>query len=136
MKTEVCEHPMTNARTAEKVISCNASPTIDPVPMSDLTRNIGYQDLLERISSTYTKGRDTALQAVNSTLVDTYWRVGQWVVEFEQGGKERAEYGKGLIKQLSVDLRLRHGKGFSRANLISMRQFYLLYPKARSLLAF
>jgi len=49
-------------------------------------------------------------------------------VEFEQGGKDRAEYGAGLITRLSADLRLRHGKGFSRSNLIYMRLLYLRYP--------
>ncbi len=52
-------------------------------------------------------------------------------MEFEQGGRDRAEYGTGLIKRLSADLRLRHGRGFSRSNLISMRQFYLLYSKGQ-----
>lgn len=86
---------------------------------------------MEQISSTYAAGRSAALQAVNTQLVQTYWQVGQQIVEFEQGGKDRAEYGAGLITKLAADLRLRHGKGFSRSNLISMRQFYLLYPKSQ-----
>jgi len=50
-------------------------------------------------------------------------------VEFEQGGKARADYGKALLATLSRDLTLRHGKGFSRSNVIRIRQFYLAYPK-------
>ncbi|WP_024539807.1 PDDEXK nuclease domain-containing protein [Comamonas badia] len=96
-----------------------------PVPST------GYQDLLAQISSTYASGRQQAAQAVNSFLVQTYWQVGQHIVEFEQNGKDRAEYGAGLMHRLSADLRTRHGKGFSRSNLISMRQFYLLYPKSQ-----
>lgn len=99
--------------------------------MTKLTHGSNYQDLLEHISRTYTAGRAAALQAVDTQLVQTYWQVGQHIVEFEQGGKDRAEYGAGLIKQLSTDLRLRHGRGFSRSNLISMRQFYLLYSKGQ-----
>ncbi|BBL34037.1 putative nuclease YhcG [Nitrosomonas stercoris] len=96
--------------------------------MSKLIPDDNYQELLEHISSTYTAGRAAALQAVNTQLVKTYWQVGQHIVEFEQGGKDRAEYGAGLITKLSADLRLRHGRGFSRSNLIYMRLLYLRYP--------
>lgn len=96
----------------------------------ELTPIVGYSDLLERISQTYTEGRIQAVQAVNIHLVETYWQVGRHIVEFEQNGKIRAEYGKGLISSLSKDLNLRHGKGFSRSNLIRCRQFYLTYPKS------
>ncbi|MDR2155494.1 MAG: PDDEXK nuclease domain-containing protein [Burkholderiaceae bacterium] len=99
--------------------------------MSTPVHNASYQDLLEQISHTYTTGRAAAFTAVNTHLLQTYWQVSRQIVEFEQGGKDRAEYGAGLIQRLSADLRLRHGKGFSRANLISMRQFYLLYSKSQ-----
>ncbi|MDR2365156.1 MAG: DUF1016 N-terminal domain-containing protein [Zoogloeaceae bacterium] len=99
--------------------------------MSKVARGAAYQELLEQISHTYTAGRGAALQSVNTQLVQTYWQVGQQIVEFEQGGRDRAGYGAALIKRLSADLRLRHGKGFSRSNLISMRQFYLLYSKGQ-----
>ena len=96
----------------------------------ELTPIVGYSDLLERISQTYTEWRIQAVQAVNIHLVETYWQVGRHIVEFEQNGKIRADYGKGLISSLSKDLNLRHGKGFSRSNLIRCRQFYLTYPKS------
>ena len=86
--------------------------------MSELVQNATYQGLLEQISNTYTAGRGAALQAVNTQLVRTYWQVGRQIVEFEQGGKERAEYGASLMSQLATDLRLRHGKGFSRSNTV------------------
>jgi len=95
--------------------------------MNNPVSGASYQDLLEQISSTYSAGRNAALQAVNTQLLETYWRVGQQIVEFEQGGKDRAEYGAALLERLSVDLRLRHGKGFSRSNLNHMRLFYLRY---------
>ena len=50
-------------------------------------------------------------------------------MEFEQQGSARAVYGKGLLDRLSRDLTLRHGKGFSRSNVVRIRQFYLAYPK-------
>lgn len=87
-----------------------------------------YHELVEHISETYTKGRNNAAIAVNQYLVDTYWNIGQYIVEFEQEGNLRAEYGKGLLQKLSKDLSLTLGKGFSLSNLIRMRQFYSAYP--------
>lgn len=87
-----------------------------------------YLTLLEQISGTYTQGRGRAMQAVNDQLIETYWHVGRHIVEFEQGGKIRADYGTALLASLAKDLSLRHGKGFSRSNLIRIRQFYHAYP--------
>ena len=64
-----------------------------------------YQRLLTRISDTYTAGRMRAHQAVNAHLTETYWQIGHDIVEFEQGGEVRAEYGKALIVNLSRDLK-------------------------------
>ena len=94
----------------------------------ELTTDQGYLDLLKEISDTYTQGRMQAVQAVNTHITQTYWEVGQQIVEFEQGGKARAEYGKALISKLAADLSLRHGKGFSRTNLVYMRLLYQRYP--------
>lgn len=60
--------------------------------------------------------------------IDAYWEVGRHIVEFEQAGQVRADYGKALISNLATDLGLRHGKGFSRSNLVYMRLLYLRYP--------
>ncbi len=87
-----------------------------------------YHELVELISETYTKGRNNAAIAVNQYLVDTYWNIGQYIVEFEQEGNLRAEYGKSLIDNLSKDLSFKLGKGFSRSNLIYMRLFYIEFP--------
>ena len=94
----------------------------------ELTGTDSYRHLLKQISGTYTVGRVRATQAVNTQLIETYWQVGRHIVEFEQAGSIRAEYGKALIHQLSADLGLLHGKGFSNSNLIYMRLFYLRYP--------
>lgn len=87
-----------------------------------------YQSLLSHISDTYTQGQQKAIIAVNAHLVDTYWNIGKYIVEFEQNGQLRAEYGKALLKLLSQDLSLKYGKGFSLSNIYLMRQFFLLYP--------
>jgi len=70
-----------------------------------------YQSLIEQISTRYRQGREKAVMAVNTAMVETYWQIGQYIVEFEQGGKAKAEYGKGLLSKLSKDLSLAHGKG-------------------------
>lgn len=87
-----------------------------------------YQHLLVKISDTYLSGQVKATQAVNIQLLETYWQIGQHIVEFEQGGKARAEYGKALISNLAKDLSLLHGKGFSASNVKRFRQFYPAYP--------
>lgn len=92
-----------------------------------------YQNLLLRISESYTTGQAKAAQAVNTALLTTYWQIGQHIVEFEQGGKAKAEYGAGLLERLSKDLRLLHGTGFSRPNLNNMRMFYLRFPICQTL---
>ena len=93
----------------------------------ELTADSGYQRLLGRITEVYTWGQLRANQAVNAQITETYWQIGHDMVEFEQGGKVRADYGKALLLSLSRDLTLRHGKGFSRSNLIYMRLLYLNY---------
>ena len=62
-------------------------------------------------------------------MVETYWKIGQRIVEEEQGGASRAEYGTKLIENLSRYLTDTFGKGFSEANLQNMRNFYLVYPE-------
>ena len=87
-----------------------------------------YQSLLQQISDTYASGQRQAAQAVNTHLLETYWQIGQYIVEFEQDGNVKATYGKHLLENLSQDLKGRHGKGFSRSNLVYMRLLYLKYP--------
>lgn len=87
-----------------------------------------YGTLVDTIASTYQHARQNAAIAVNSFLVETYWKIGEHIVEFEQRGKLKADYGKALIDNLSKDLSVSLGKGFSRSNLIYMRLFYLEFP--------
>lgn len=92
------------------------------------TQHNEYQRLVLQISDAYLHGQQKATYAVNAHLVETNWLIGQYIVNFEQGGKSKAEYGKGLLKKLSQDLALLHGKGFSVSNIQRMRQLYLSYP--------
>ncbi len=102
--------------------------------MSDLTPNpISYQGLINLIADCLTQGRVQAAKQVNVVLLQTYWQIGRYIVEFEQSGQERAEYGSRLLNQLSKDLKINHGKGFSRSNLQYMRLLYLLYPNCQTL---
>ena len=100
---------------------------------SELTTDTSYQSLLRKISEVYATGQARAAQAVNVHITETYWRIGRDIVEFEQQGSARAVYGKGLLDRLSRDLTLRHGKGFSRSNVVRIRQFYLAHPKGATL---
>ena len=75
-----------------------------------LNASNGYRQLVQQISDTYTQGRVQAMRAVNAQLMQTYWQVGRHIVEFEQAGQVRAEYGKALIGILRcfvlIDLKL------------------------------
>lgn len=95
-------------------------------------RSSPYSKLLLHIGSAIESGRTRALSLLSEQMLATYWEVGQHIVEYEQLGSERAQYGSALLKQLSSDLSHRFGKGFSRSNIQMMRQFYLLYPKFRT----
>ena len=75
------------------------------------------------------KGRQTAYASVNQAMIDTYWRLGKHIVENEQGGAERAEYGKNMIANLAHTLTERYGKSYSVRNLYYFCQFYQLFPK-------
>lgn len=85
-----------------------------------------YHHLIDDISNSFIQGQQKTIAAINAGLVMTYWEIGRHIVEFEQHGQNNAEYGKQLLKSLSHDLKLKHGKGFSVSNLQRFRQFYVL----------
>ncbi|NWG26978.1 MAG: DUF1016 domain-containing protein, partial [Ignavibacteriaceae bacterium] len=87
-----------------------------------------YNLLISDISSLLESARRTSVRAVNAILTATYWEIGRRIVEYEQSGSEKAEYGKQLLQNLSKDLRKTFGRGFSVDNLESMRLFYIAYP--------
>lgn len=84
-----------------------------------------YNDISELLKV----ARATAYYSVNSVMIETYWKIGKRIVEEEQAGKIRAEYGSNLIGSLSAYLTETFGRGFSEANLRNMRQFYSMYPE-------
>ena len=92
-----------------------------------------YESLLKRIGEEISNARNRVAVVVQSELLQTYWMVGSYIVEFEQNGHDRAAYGTGLLKRLSKDLALRFGKGFSHPNLVYMRQIYLKKPDFHAL---
>ncbi|MGF1584590.1 MAG: YhcG family protein [Bacteroidales bacterium] len=86
-----------------------------------------YQKLVDSIGITIESARQRAIQAVNNELLRANWEIGKYIVEYEQHGNEKAEYGSSLLTNLSKDLKSRFGKGFSKSNIYLMRQFYLKY---------
>ena len=92
-----------------------------------------YQELIDHIGVLLHEGRQKAAQSVNTILVHTYWEIGRYIVEFEQNGNERAEYGTQLFERLSKDLSQAYGKGFSRSNLLYMRKLYFCFPISETL---
>lgn len=91
-----------------------------------------YTELITQIGSLLQQGRKQAIQSVNTILVQTYWAIGQHIVEFEQKGSERAEYGSQLLDNLSKDLTITYGKGFSRSNIFQIRQFYIRFQNIQT----
>ena len=89
--------------------------------------------LLADIREVLLSARKTAYKAVNFAMVSAYWNVGRLIVEDEQYGNRRAEYGKAVLSELSDKLTAEFGKGFTLTNLKSMRQFYLTFPKSHTL---
>ena len=96
------------------------------------TNDAEYVKLVSQISDLWDEARNTAFQAVNTSLLFANWHTGEYIVEYEQRGNIKAEYGKQLLTNLSKDLTLRLGKGYSRSNLFNMRLFYLTYPKIQT----
>ena len=90
-----------------------------------------YGGLLTGISDLLDQARRMTARTVNNILTATYWEIGRRIVEYEQGGKARAEYGEELLKRLGTDLSVKHGRGFSWRNLFRMRAFYLAWEICR-----
>ena len=95
---------------------------------TNLSNSNTYNSLIATIGEVLAQGKAYVLQTVNQGIVQTYWAIGKHIVEFEQAGNEKAEYGSALLKRLSGDLTFRYGKGFSMSNINKMRKLYLEYP--------
>jgi predicted nuclease of restriction endonuclease-like (RecB) superfamily len=91
--------------------------------------------LFQRIAGLLDAARGRVVRTVNQETVTTYWLIGREIVQALQGGESRADYGKRLLEDLSAQLTVHYGKGFSSTNLWYFRQFYLAYAHPGALFA-
>lgn len=94
---------------------------------------VNLDDLLNQLRTLIVQARQQALRAVDVVQVRTCWEMGRHIVEFEQGGAERAEYGARLLPRLAERLTVEFGKGFDASNLRYMRLFYQAFPNCDAL---
>ena len=99
--------------------------------MYQISSNEMLNTLISNIEQTVAIAKEKLATSVNTTITETYWQIGKYIVETEQDGKIKAAYGKKLLTTLSHELTLRLGKGYSRPNLNNMRKFYLKYPNCQ-----
>lgn len=98
-----------------------------------MKKEIISTNLYEDIKKILTEARNNVYKTVNFVMVEAYWNIGRRIVEEEQKGKKKADYGTKLISGLSIGLSRNFGKGFDDRNLFYMRQFYLTFPKLNAL---
>ena len=91
-----------------------------------------HSDFYKKVADLLKEARKNVVRTVNKTMVYTYFEIGKMIVEEEQNGRERAEYGKQILKELSKRLTSEFGKGFSVDNLENMRRFYLTYSNSET----
>lgn len=94
--------------------------------------DLKLNQLADNITSLVNETKNHLAQVINTTMVVTYWNIGRYIVEFEQHGDAKAQYGTALLSSLAKILRAKLGKGYSRPNLNNMRKFYLLYPNCQT----
>ena len=87
-----------------------------------------YETIFDDVASVIDVAQASAVRSVNAIMTAAYWLIGQYIVEFEQAGSKRANYGKEIVKRLATDLSARFGRGFSVSNIWQMRAFYLAWP--------
>jgi len=90
------------------------------------------ENLYYKVVKLLKQAQSNVVQSVNKTMVLTYFEIGRMIVEEEQKGKDRAEYGQQLIHELSNRLSTEFDKGFSPTNIKQMRSFYLIYSKSQT----
>jgi hypothetical protein len=92
-------------------------------------------NLYERVREILNEAKRNVARSVNTEMVRAYWLIGKTIIEHEQSGRERADYGKQLIELLSQRLKAEMLRGFDRSNLWHMRNFYLKFPNLHALRA-
>lgn len=98
-----------------------------------MKKEIISSNLILDIKKIIEYSKKQVVKNVNTIMLQTYWNIGRRIVEEEQNGKDKADYGKALINNLAKELTNFYGKGFSKSNLFSMRKFYLSYQKIQTL---
>jgi predicted nuclease of restriction endonuclease-like (RecB) superfamily len=96
--------------------------------MNPAKRPPDYEGLLADVVRVIDEAKCTAARTVNAAMTTTYWLIGRRIIEEEQRGTARADYGEQLMKRLAHDLSRRFGRGFSKRNLWQMRAFYVAWP--------
>jgi hypothetical protein len=97
----------------------------------DSSPNLHYDLFLGDISNVIDEARKSVARSINCIMTAAYWLIGRRIVEFEQRGKARAQYGRALLAKLSDDLTRQYGRGFGKVNLSQMKKFYLLWAPER-----
>ena len=105
-------------KVATKSLSAEVAPT--------------YDALVSAIEGLVLDARAGLKAAMNAIMLQTYWRTGEYIVEYEQNGSDRAIYGAGLMRRLAHDLTIRLGRGVAHSNLNYMRKFYLVSQKVQT----
>lgn len=94
---------------------------------------VPYEDIYSEIKETLLLSRSQAYSAVNFAMVQAYWQIGRIIIEHEQNGNARADYGKAILQELSSRLTKDFGKGFSVRTLQQMKKFYVMFPNTNAL---
>jgi predicted nuclease of restriction endonuclease-like (RecB) superfamily len=115
---------MGQPKIPDKMNQIGQNKGLTPIVLSQKSTG-DYGRLVSEISGLLEQARRTTVRVVNNILTPTYWEIGHRIVEYEQGGKGRAEYGEALLRRLADDLSGRLGRGFSQQGLYKMRGFYL-----------
>ncbi|MCM1188600.1 MAG: PDDEXK nuclease domain-containing protein [bacterium] len=100
--------------------------------MDELVNNSSFEKMITDIETLVNASKVELVSSINKVITVTYWSIGKYIVEFEQDGNAKAEYGKNLLSTISKELTLRLGKGYSRPNLNNMRKFYLKYSNCQT----
>lgn len=100
---------------------------------NETLKAVAEDQLFKQVKQLLDEARSRIVRTVNTTIVKAYWEIGKYIVEYEQGGLGRAEFGKDVINKLSKRLTEEYGKGFSPANIRYMRQFYQCFPFCHAL---
>ena len=106
--------------------------TVKPI-IPEVVDGATYSELVGAIGNLLEHAREKIATTANSTLVETYWHTGRYIVEYEQNGADRAKYGSALLSHLTRDLTLRYGKGYGKSNLVYMRKLYRAFPKGMTM---